>query len=199
MPPKRRLVPDATPSSTTAGAGPAKRPRGAGAISVGASRQGPSATIKQDPGDESGALRQEFIDIFSEPLHQTSGVSNGALKAKFGEQRYILLAPIINDLTRQSRLTMSRVGPELYYHLVSDAVASKFAGLDVQARMVYQVVEKSGNMGIWTREIRTQTNIQQQALNKIFKVKACLRKCSSIIFHTLFCCCSTVKLKILAC
>jgi DNA-directed RNA polymerase III subunit RPC6 len=36
--------------------------------------------------------------------------------------------------------------------------------------MVYQVIEKAGNLGIWTKDIRTQTNIQQQALNKIFKV-----------------------------
>jgi DNA-directed RNA polymerase III subunit RPC6 len=65
---------------------------------------------------------------------------------------------------------MGKKGDELYYTLVSDETAAKWAGLDLTARMVYQVIEKAGNLGIWTKDIRTQTNIQQQALNKIFKV-----------------------------
>jgi len=48
-------------------------------------------------------------------------------------------------------------------------VASKFSGLDVTARMVYQVIEKAENMGIWTKDIKYQTSIPQQALNKIYK------------------------------
>jgi len=64
---------------------------------------------------------------------------------------------------------MSRVGDELFYGLVEENVASNFKGLDVSARLVYQVVKTAGNMGIWTKDIRFQTNIQQQALNKIFK------------------------------
>eukprot|EP00979_Chaetoceros_neogracilis_P018325 scaffold10570_cov290-Chaetoceros_neogracile.AAC.30 len=64
---------------------------------------------------------------------------------------------------------MSKVGNELYYNFVDQELASRFAGLDVSARMVYQLIEKSGNKGIWTKEIRIQSNIQQQALNKIFK------------------------------
>ena len=66
---------------------------------------------------------------------------------------------------------MSKVGDELMYNLVSDEMAAKFVGLDVSARMVYQVIEKSGNMGIWTKDIRMRTNFQTQALNKIFKVR----------------------------
>ena len=91
------------------------------------------------------------------------------MKEKFGEE-YLHLVPIINDLTQKARLVMSKKGDELYYTLVSDETAAKWAGLDLTARMVYQVIEKAGNLGIWTKDIRTQTNIQQQALNKIFKV-----------------------------
>jgi len=43
-------------------------------------------------------------------------------------------------------------------------------GLDMQARLVYQTIEKAGDVGIWTKEIRNKTNIQQQALTKIFKI-----------------------------
>merc|ERR1712238_318752 len=40
----------------------------------------------------------------------------------------------------------------------------------MQARLVYQTIEKAGDVGIWTKEIRNKTNIQQQALTKIFKI-----------------------------
>ena len=53
---------------------------------------------------------------------------------------------------------------------MSDEVASKFAGLDVSARMVYQVIEKAENMGIWVKDIAYQTSLPKQSLNKIYKI-----------------------------
>lgn len=113
-------------------------------------------------------LKERFIRVFSEPIFKV-GISNAALKDKFGEV-YIQLVPIINELVGESRLVMSKLANGgLFYTMVSDEIASKFAGLDVTARMVYQVIERAGNMGIWTKDIRIQTNVDQQALNKIFK------------------------------
>ena len=42
-------------------------------------------------------------------------------------------------------------------------------GLDAHSKLVYQVVESAGNKGIWTVDIRVQTNIPQATLTKIFK------------------------------
>jgi len=58
---------------------------------------------------------------------------------------------------------------ELYYTLVSKDVAQKLQGLDLEEQLVLQTIEKSGNMGIWTKDIRVQTGLQQQTLNKMFK------------------------------
>lgn len=105
---------------------------------------------------------------------------------------------------------------ELYYKLVPEEIATKFAGLDPNARLVYvvcskkrvgcwlrcvllwfsvsenhniknestinnsctflsvsirryQSIQRAGVNGAWTKDIRRETNIQQQALNKIFK------------------------------
>jgi len=58
---------------------------------------------------------------------------------------------------------------EVYFSLLTAEEATKLQGLDAQSKMVYQVVETSGNKGIWTVDIRVQTNIQQTALTKIFK------------------------------
>jgi DNA-directed RNA polymerase III subunit RPC6 len=140
-------------------------------VSAGASRAAiiadpvPSSTSASATIVDQEQLRERFIALFSD----SEEVSNRALKEKFGEE-YLHLVPIINDLTQKARLVMGKKGDELYYTLVSDETAAKWAGLDLTARMVYQVIEKAGNLGIWTKDIRTQTNIQQQALNKIFKV-----------------------------
>ena len=124
--------------------------------------------IKQEEETVDSDLKERFIEIFSEPEF-SGGISGSTLKQRFGSE-YPNLAPIINELTSQSRLNMSKVGEtELFYNLVSEEEASQFNGLDASARMVYQVIERAGNMGIWTKDIRIQTNIQQQALSKIFK------------------------------
>jgi DNA-directed RNA polymerase III subunit RPC6 len=157
--------------------GSALAPKGGKKIKVG------SVRIKEDPdstssaaaaggGDTKGDIRDNFIVLFNDPRYK-SGISNKALKEKFkDEKEYAMLVEVINELLRESRLHMSRAGAnnELFYTLVDTDVAQKYHGLDVSARMVLQVIEKVGNNGIWTKDIRLQTNIQQQALNKIFKL-----------------------------
>ena len=118
-------------------------------------------------------LDQEFIAMFRNPslTTATGQITNTTIQTKFGPSRISDLAATINSLTSRGRLTMSRhtTTGELLYNLVSESQASKFEGLDMSARLVYQIIEKAGNMGIWTKDIRTQSNIQQLALNKIFK------------------------------
>ena len=121
-------------------------------------------------GDESSPLRKEFLQLLSAPQHKGRGVANSALKSHFGD-KYALLVPIINELTRVSRLTMSKANgeTEVYFSLLSAAEASKMQGLDAHSKLVYQVIESAGNKGIWTVDIRVQTNIPQATLTKIFK------------------------------
>mmetsp|Transcript_17933 Transcript_17933/g.34150 ORF Transcript_17933/g.34150 Transcript_17933/m.34150 type:complete len:336 (+) Transcript_17933:92-1099(+) len=116
-------------------------------------------------------LKERFISLFSQEQYE-DGVSNSQLKAMFGAEGLAKLVPIINELSRESRLVMSKMEgneKELFYKLVSEEVASKFAGLDPSARLVYQSIQRTGVNGAWTKDIRRETNIQQQALNKIFK------------------------------
>jgi len=116
-------------------------------------------------------VRERFLQLLSEPKN-VAGASNKDIQAAFpNPEERSSLAEVINELSRESRLYMSKSGldNQLYYTLVAQEVAEKFKGLDVSAKMVLQVIEKAGNNGVWTKDIRLQTNIQQQALNKIFK------------------------------
>jgi DNA-directed RNA polymerase III subunit RPC6 len=128
-----------------------------------------ASSSSSSPKSTTDLLREEFISLFSKSPYQQNGITNSQLKSTFSGERYVHLVPIINDLTREARLSMSKLDNELVYKLVNEDTAAKFAGLDVQARMVYQIIEESGNKGIWTKDIRFKTKIQQQALTKIFK------------------------------
>jgi DNA-directed RNA polymerase III subunit RPC6 len=163
-----------TAATTTGGAAAVKADLDGAASAAAAALNNKNTSAQEQAAD----LKRRFIAIFDEPEFATSGVSNDVLKIRFGSD-YTRLPPIINQLTGESRLVMSQgtttsvtTGTSqvvLFYNLVSDEVASKFAGLDASARMVFQVIERAGNMGIWTKDIKKETNIQNQAMNKILK------------------------------
>jgi DNA-directed RNA polymerase III subunit RPC6 len=117
------------------------------------------------------SVRERFIALLKDPKNN-GGVSNRDAQSEFSKpEEKTYLVEVINELSQQSKLHMSRseIDNDLYYQLLADEVAAKYAGLDLSAKLVLQVIEKSGTSGIWTKDIRLQTNIQQQALNKIFK------------------------------
>lgn len=144
-------------------------------------RVGSSAQVKPEPdvAISSGTIsntsktnvKDRFVSLLSEPQYR-AGAPNKIIQQMFSnseEQKF--LVEVINELSRESRLHMSKSGVDnqLFYTLVADEIAQKYQGLDVSDRLVLQVIEKAGNKGIWTKEIRIQTNIHPQPLNKIFK------------------------------
>jgi DNA-directed RNA polymerase III subunit RPC6 len=168
MPPKKRPA-----SVSNSVLPPSKKVKGAVAIKVEPTFSGVSPRVatkkKSTEAGTSSSLKDRFIALFDQEEYK-SGIGNTDLKKKFGNDALKDLVPIINDLTAESRLIMSKTGSkELWYNLLTEDVATKFKGLDTSARMVYQVIERAGNMGIWTKDIRLQTQQNIQALNKIFK------------------------------
>ena len=57
----------------------------------------------------------------------------------------------------------------LLYKLVAEETAAKFEGLTQEQMLVYQICEKAGTKGVWTRDIKNQSNIPQHTLNKTLK------------------------------
>jgi DNA-directed RNA polymerase III subunit RPC6 len=133
---------------------------------------GPVGKASSTNGSASKAgVKERFIELLNEPKYK-GGAPNKVIQATFkkaDEKKFLVDA--INELSRESRLHMSKSGMDnqLFYTLLADEVAQKYKGLDVSDRLVLQVIEKAGNKGIWTKEIRMQTNIHPQPLNKIFK------------------------------
>jgi len=135
--------------------------------------------IKEEVGSEVGTkkkspkeiIRVRFLELLNQSRYKM-GAPNKLIQSVFSKsEEKPLLVQVINELSKESKLQMSKSGVDndLYYMLVADEIAQKYVGLDVSAKLVLQCIEKAGDNGIWTKEIRMRTNIQQQALNKIFK------------------------------
>eukprot|EP00607_Mallomonas_marina_P003414 CAMPEP_0182433336 /NCGR_PEP_ID=MMETSP1167-20130531/62560_1 /TAXON_ID=2988 /ORGANISM="Mallomonas Sp, Strain CCMP3275" /LENGTH=255 /DNA_ID=CAMNT_0024621907 /DNA_START=178 /DNA_END=945 /DNA_ORIENTATION=+ len=79
------------------------------------------------------------------------------------------MVPIINDLLSSNRLQLLMQDGVVVYKLIHEEKAAKFEGLGPEQILVYQAIEKAGNKGAWTRDIKTSTNIPQQMLTKTLK------------------------------
>lgn len=69
--------------------------------------------------------------------------------------------------------------------------SSKYKGADTEERVVMGIIEDAGNKGIWNRDIRTKSNLNQTALNKILKAlegKKLIKSVSSVSVWSKSCC-----------
>ncbi|ELR21595.1 DNA-directed RNA polymerase III 34kD-subunit family protein, putative [Acanthamoeba castellanii str. Neff] len=57
----------------------------------------------------------------------------------------------------------------LVWRAVEFERVEKFKGLTQEERLVYSLIEKEGNMGLWTRDMKFRSNLQQTTINKILK------------------------------
>ena len=63
----------------------------------------------------------------------------------------------------------SHSGGLLYKYLVQEQ-AAKFKGLSSDELLVYQIIKSAHNMGIWTRDLKVRSNLQQPQVVKVLKV-----------------------------
>ncbi|KAK8815751.1 hypothetical protein WA538_004875 [Blastocystis sp. DL] len=93
------------------------------------------------------------------------------MKRIFGED-YVNLVNVIQELLNENRLKILQ-GPNGYvYQLVSIDQADKKAQLNDLGdaeMLVYQCIERTGDQGIWIREIKVRTGLHAQAINRIIK------------------------------
>lgn len=75
---------------------------------------------------------------------------------------------IINKLMMQKKVVMfnSKQEGKLIYRL---ADGHKLKGADVEESVVLDYIEATGNKGIWTRDLRNKSGLQQTTLNKVLK------------------------------
>eukprot|EP00752_Nemacystus_decipiens_P003041 g2819.t1 len=118
--------------------------------------------------DKFASLHGRLMAILSADTSD-DGVNSEVLSENFGEE-YPLLVDIINSLLVDNRLQLSKgENDTMWYKLVQEEKAKKLTGLTPEQLMIYQVIEKAGNKGIWTRDIKTATSVNQNTLTKTLK------------------------------
>ena len=78
-------------------------------------------------------------------------------------------AQAINSLLSSRKLQIYKDGDTIVYRMVMQEEAVKFRGLASEDLLVYQIIQQSGNSGIWTKELKQRSNLAQAQITKIFK------------------------------
>lgn len=123
---------------------------------------------------EDERLKERITDDFVAMMKKSeSGVTNDELREKFTPGEFQVLPEVINELLSVNRIELFRQeGSEasLTYKIRGEEDAAKVCELTNEQVLVWQVVTRAGNSGVWLRDIKKQTSLQQQILNKALKV-----------------------------
>ena len=97
------------------------------------------------------------------------GIPDNDLATKISHIPVTDRAVAINRLLSQRKLQIFKDGESLVYKEVKQDEAVKFKGLSSEDLLVYQIIQQSGNTGIWTKELKQKSNLPQTQIGKIFK------------------------------
>ncbi|MES1914598.1 MAG: hypothetical protein MHM6MM_006650 [Cercozoa sp. M6MM] len=111
---------------------------------------------------------QLFIDFCEK---HPDGVSDEAVSSQLPQIGENTRAKIVNELLQTNRLVLqqSRDRRQVYYRLYSEDKARKLVDLNAEAVMIYQMIERGGNMGLWMRDIRKRSNLPRKTAQKHIK------------------------------
>jgi len=60
-------------------------------------------------------------------------------------------------------------GEKLVYKYKTPGSTSKIKGADNEEKIVYSIIEKAGNEGVWAKDLRNASGLVQTTLSKILK------------------------------
>ncbi|CAL1298514.1 unnamed protein product [Larinioides sclopetarius] len=99
----------------------------------------------------------------------SNGVTNKMLQAANPTTGVAQLVEVINKLTAADKIQIFHKGKQLVYMLKDPESVKHCKGADAEEKLIYQLIEKAGNKGIWIRDLRYASNIPQTQVNKILK------------------------------
>ncbi|ENN70441.1 probable DNA-directed RNA polymerase III subunit RPC6 [Dendroctonus ponderosae] len=79
------------------------------------------------------------------------------------------LTQTINALLKSGTFELFGNKGELFYKFKDPTKKSANKGSDNEEKVVYKIIEEAGNKGIWIRDIRFKSNINNTQLNKVLK------------------------------
>lgn len=102
-------------------------------------------------------LEREGEFISSETLLTLLGITTSALQ------------PIVQELLNAKLVKVAKTGSSLLFQAVSKSESDKVLRMSGDTAMVYEYIRDSGREGIWTRTLKTKTNLHSQVINNCLK------------------------------
>ncbi|XP_067012813.1 DNA-directed RNA polymerase III subunit RPC6 [Anabrus simplex] len=126
------------------------------------------ASMEDGPSGELSAAEIEH-KIITLARSAPKGITDKDILDELPDLQPAKRAKAINTLLAQGLLDIFSQKGSLIYKLKDLKKAVKVEGDDNEERIVYQIIEEAGNMGIWIRDIRSKSNLMATQLNKVLK------------------------------
>jgi len=121
-------------------------------------------SVKQEPVD-----LEEFCQRIIQICEQIpDGINDKVLQNEMPDVDPRIRVQCINKLLATSRIDLFKSSTGLLYKLKAPSNAINIRG-DQEEKIVFRIIENSGNKGIWLRDIRVQSGLLQTQLNKVLK------------------------------
>jgi len=137
---------------------------------VGIEKKRTSSTLEENSEkkeDIESTLELTIIKLIRQ--HATAGITQPMLLNELPGVSVDQISGIMNKLSTEGRISLFKDHLGLVYKEVSPEELNKFKGLGKEDMLIYQLIEQAGNKGIWTKEIKNKTNLQQPQITKSFK------------------------------
>lgn len=122
-------------------------------------------SVRMPPRAAMGKEESQLLQILAQ---NPEGCTDNMLQQKMKMEKKDLVTSI-NKLIKAGKLELKTQGSILIYLLRDAKAAESTKGMGQEEKIVYNIIEKSGNKGIWVKEIRTRSNLQLTQLNKVLK------------------------------
>lgn len=154
---------------------------------VGVKRPRAPVPVETYTFDEDASLKDKLIAIMEK---SNSPMTSKKLQDITGASASELLTPL-QELINMRRIELWSVTnngvQEHAYKIVSEERAAKLRGLTTEDQLVFQLIEKSQGQGMWVRNLKIATRLQQTQINKILKRlegRKLIKPVKSITFKT---------------
>lgn len=107
-----------------------------------------------------------ILDLFTT---FSDGLTDKIMEEKLKDVDLIVRAQALNSLLQKRQLQFFKQGDFIVYKQQTKEESVRFKGLSSEDMLIYQAIKNSGNMGIWTKDMKRETNLQQPQVNKALK------------------------------
>lgn len=118
---------------------------------------------KSEENDELTTIMNNIVELCVE---SEKGITEKMLQIAMSSVSPLIRANAVNQLLGIGKIEICKQGLQLLYRIKHN---NKAKGSDDEEKIVYSIIEKAGNKGIWIRDIRFQSNLSQTQLNKVLK------------------------------